>query len=485
MDSVMGQGTGMQWLLLLLFKAAATSGGSMEPKSPAVALLLEWLQYHGGYVSESIAVQTTMRDSRGLAVRSYIPAGHTVMWVPDQLVLRSDHVPTVVAAVAQLELPPELGRYSDNARGAIATAAILVQQRQSQDVLTRTVHAGQCKADHGDACKESFFEPYVDSLPSECPSNAAAFDETHLALLDAGSSAPTVSIARVAHWALPHVLKQAGFPRISAARQRWAICMAVARSFPERESAFGQSLIPVIDLANHGDSAQVKRARKDGKDGWELMVVRRLWPGDEVTLWYGDWTNSQFLAGWGFQVSGNPVAFGMDFQIEDDMIAASAPLVLEKIGCKPVMPPLEQIIFPPELHEEEVLKLLRCLRAFLYGPAAERAVATGYLDSGIEALGDSHQPLLQKWQTVDMDLLSALHGFCRAAASNIDAKLPIAPSIGGSNALRLLLWGTMDRERLALRTCAKVTAAVHERIAVDLPRSGTKASTSSSFVGGR
>ncbi|CAM2069563.1 SET domain-containing protein-lysine N-methyltransferase [Sulfidibacter corallicola] len=248
----------------------------MPAKRSAMTRMLHWLK-EGGCTFPHLAVQHRPGQNRGLFCRADLTEGKHMLMIPRTFMMCGDKANQ-----------SSIGR-------EIARSGISLASRQS--VLAAFMLAESARPD-------SFWKPYLDTLPKSFDEVPVCFDEDRLARLAGSFVLETVQARK-------RILEQ-DYAQLSASVSRftfsfdafvWAMTAINTRAFSvpsEDDEGKVPAMIPLLDMGNHAQSATSKWCYRSEPEGMTLEATGPLQAGEQVYLYYGTKTRARFFAGYGF-----------------------------------------------------------------------------------------------------------------------------------------------------------------------------------------
>lgn len=251
----------------------------------------------GGIAEVKIGESFAIKDEdgkriRGLLAASDISSGQVLTRIPAELIFRSDidakrHYDRIMKIVTETFAQPE--SHSKETCARIALAAGLIYER-------RQLLAG----------KPSKIADYIHLLTEKGPPNMASFTGPEREALELENS--VFMNLREMTWAVLHQLNEEGgdFENLSSDEIKWGFSHSLSRGVQDPEKEEVLQLVPIQDMANHDD---VDMGHEDHfnaytefeKDGSAVMrASKRIPKGEEITIFYGDWSKIQMVAVYGF-----------------------------------------------------------------------------------------------------------------------------------------------------------------------------------------
>ena len=247
----------------------------MPSKRSAMTRMLLWLK-KGGCTFPHLAVQHRQGQNRGLFCRADLTEGKRIITISRPFMMCGDKANQ-----------SSIGR-------EIAQSGISLTSRQS--VLAAFMLEESARPD-------SFWKPYLDTLPKRFEEVPVCFDEDRLARL-AGSFVLDTVLARRQILAQDYALLSASISRFSFSFDAfvWAMTAINTRAFsvPSEDDGKVPAMIPLLDMGNHAQSAKTKWFYEIGPEGMTLEATGPLQRGEQVYLYYGTKTRTRFFAGYGF-----------------------------------------------------------------------------------------------------------------------------------------------------------------------------------------
>lgn len=242
--------------------------------------LTEWLEKRGARFA-SLCLRTYDDGERGLHARVPIQKGEIVLAVPLQLVLTSD-VAWISAIGQQIEASGLKLRSSHS-----YLAAYLLQERSAAD---------------------SFWAPYIATMPASFPQMPLFFSSEELALLEGSFILAKIDARRSALAEEYQNLCRCvpGFDRFALDEFVWAHLAARTRCFGmEIYGRETHALVPMADMLNHRYPRETAWGYDDGAHSFVLTALKDFAPGDPVHTSYGRKCNSYIFLNYGFCLEEN------------------------------------------------------------------------------------------------------------------------------------------------------------------------------------
>ncbi|MFY0566891.1 SET domain-containing histone-lysine N-methyltransferase [Archangium lansingense] len=252
---------------------------SPESSDQKLAALLRWLE-DGGARFPKLNVVRQENGERAVLARTDIATGEAVLQVP------RSHLLTLEVAKSS-----DIGRLirshvsPDNEE--LYLASFLLQEKHRPD---------------------SFWKPYVDSLPEAFPHVPLFFSASERALLQ-GSFLLTLLQFQDYSLRQDHALlcqKVPGYERFSVEEFIWARLSVSSRNFGLKVGGLqGRSLVPLADMLNHRRPPDVLWSTSKDGQFFEMTAQNTIATGLEVHDSYGAKSNDLLLLHFGFVVENN------------------------------------------------------------------------------------------------------------------------------------------------------------------------------------
>lgn len=263
--------------------------GALSKVEPKLEALVSWAVGHGALFPGQ-RVAEIRRGYRGIVAEAPIEEGETLCWVPRSLILCCDKA--AASKIGRRIRRKNIDLHSPQS----LLAAFLLEETLKPD---------------------SFFRPYLKSLPRCFPENPVFFEEQQLKPLHG-----TYAL----HWiqsrkqyvqreyqalgdALPDFARRHDFHRFL-----WAMTAINSRAFeiPKREGRCEPALIPLLDLYNHSSKVDGEKslaaAPEQGRTAQErvdacgvgLTAIRSIPRSHEIAMSYGIKAATRFFVNYGF-----------------------------------------------------------------------------------------------------------------------------------------------------------------------------------------
>lgn len=360
--------------------------------------LIRWLDRGGASVSR-LGIEPSADAGRGIRALEAIAEDEVVLEVPLRLILT-----TGVARAS------EIGRRIAASGIALRSshtwlACLLLQERSAAD---------------------SFWRPYLDTLPESFPRLPIFFSPEELALLE-GSAALGRIRERKSGLAAEHrnlCRHVPGFDRFRLDDFVWARLAVLTRVFGiEVHGGKTDGLVPMADMLNHRRPRETSWGFDDGRGAFVIRALRDFAPGDPVHDSYGRKCNARFFVNYGFCLEDNPdneavIRFqsedGWDgeerrFRVPANLAAEKARAMLSFLrGCRKGAAPralaaaCEAALrrFPATLEEDEALLagpgLSPNARNAILMRRGEKRVLRFFLDFARHGCTDSRFPAMRR-----------------------------------------------------------------------------------------
>ncbi|CAM2070354.1 SET domain-containing protein-lysine N-methyltransferase [Sulfidibacter corallicola] len=249
------------------------SGGT---NMTAVQALLDWVRDNGGsFPGQSIREQSA--GGRGVFAEVNLIRHGTVLEIPRHLILCMD-------LARRSPLGRALAEKGITPRSSYTLLALLLLQE--------------------DAAPDSFWRPYLDSLPRAYPESPVYFDDPTLALLQGSYTLSLIAARREqieAEYAMVHPVLPSR-PEFRFEAFRWAMVTVISRGFAvlcdngHNEAA----LVPLLDMFNHRTDNGIEGCYRAERAQFVLHALHDHEPGGELFISYGTYTTAQFFVNYGF-----------------------------------------------------------------------------------------------------------------------------------------------------------------------------------------
>jgi histone-lysine N-methyltransferase SETD3 len=252
---------------------------SAEASDQKLAALLRWLE-DGGARLPKLHVVRQENGERSVLAQADIAAGEAVLQVP------RSHLLTLEVAKSS-EIGRLLQSHVNPDNEEFYLASFLLQEKHRPD---------------------SFWKPYVDSLPEAFPHVPLFFNESERALLE-GSFLLTLLEFQGYTLRQDHALlcqKVPGYERFSAEEFSWARLSVSSRNFFLKVGGLqGRALVPLADMLNHRRPPDVLwDTSKDGQF-FVMTAQNAVATGLEIHDSYGAKSNDLLLLHFGFVAENN------------------------------------------------------------------------------------------------------------------------------------------------------------------------------------
>mmetsp|Transcript_36277 Transcript_36277/g.79207 ORF Transcript_36277/g.79207 Transcript_36277/m.79207 type:complete len:408 (-) Transcript_36277:44-1267(-) len=247
---------------------------------------------------------------RGLYASREFRVGEVVAHVPEHLHLWE---PTIPAAIRQnaADCPP--GAYAN----AVLAAGVL-EARRDPDARFRGFITALVQ----------ITAPSINNLPVFSADHRTMVNVTRPDLI--GSQQQTVECVRNISAQVPRLKDQA--PALGEIL--WSLAIVNSRAM--RSTVGRWALVPVLDLVNHDFEPNVEvRTADSGHGAMYLQATRQIQGGEELLRSYGDLSNTELLALYGFSVPSNPR--GMVMPYDFNLIQPEDKGVPSDVSCTPVL----------------------------------------------------------------------------------------------------------------------------------------------------
>ena len=242
--------------------------------------LTDWLERKGARFS-SLCLCTYDDGERGAHAREPIRKGEVVLEVPLRLIL-TGQAAWLSAIGRQIEASSTKRRSSH-----LYLAAYVLQEKYAAD---------------------SFWAPYIETLPRSFPQVPLFFGPEELALLEGSLILEKIGERRSALVEEYEDLCRSvpGFTRFTQDEFLWAHMVVSSRCFGM--SIYGREtygLVPMADMLNHKHPEETAWSYDDHADGFVLTALKNFAPGDPVHDSYGRKCNSELFLHHGFCLDEN------------------------------------------------------------------------------------------------------------------------------------------------------------------------------------
>lgn len=258
----------------------------MKPAHPAdgsgqaLSRLTQWLETGGARFS-SLGLCTCGDGERGAYARAPIPKGESVLEVPLRLIL-----------TGQLAWVSAIGRQ---------ISASGMKERSGHSYLAAYLLQEKYAAD-------SFWAPYIATLPVSFPQIPLFFGSGELALLEGSFVRGKIEERRSALAEEYQDLRQRvpGFDRFTWEDFVWAHLTVNTRGFGmEFYGRETYCLVPMADMLNHRHPQETAWTYDDGANGFVLTADKDFAAGDSVHDSYGCKCNGELFLHYGFCLEEN------------------------------------------------------------------------------------------------------------------------------------------------------------------------------------
>jgi protein-histidine N-methyltransferase len=261
-------------------KLQRAEGDMSRLDGQALRHLTEWLEAKGARFS-SLCLCTYDDGERGAHARAPLQKGQIVLEMPLRLIL-TEQVAWGSAIGRQLEASG-MTRLSSHSY----LAACMLQEKYAPD---------------------SFWAPYIATLPVSFPQGPLFFTPADLALLEGSFLLTKIDKRRSAlaeeYQSLCRCVP--GFDRFTWEEFLWAHAIASSRCFRmEIHGSKTAGLVPMADMLNHRHPEETGWRYDDGADGFVLTARQGFAPGEPVHDSYGRRCNSEFFMHYGFCLEEN------------------------------------------------------------------------------------------------------------------------------------------------------------------------------------
>ena len=254
---------------------AAPSGArtTAESSERVLSNLLRWLERGGAQLSK---LQVVRRENgeRDVLARSDIAVGEVVLQVPRALLLTTE-----VARHSEIGRRIEDQLHPDNE--LLYLASFLLQEKHRSD---------------------SFWKPYLDSLPEAFPHLPRFFHADELALLQGSQLVGMLEfqegVLRREYAQLCEALPD--YTRFAFEEFVWARLSVNSRAFGLDGSMGGPACVPMADMLNHRNEPDVRWTNTEDGRFFLMTAQRALSAGEEVFNTYGLRSNDLSLLHCGF-----------------------------------------------------------------------------------------------------------------------------------------------------------------------------------------
>jgi histone-lysine N-methyltransferase SETD3 len=259
----------------------ATSGlrTSAESSEQKLSNLLRWME-QGGALFPKMHIVRQEDGERSVLARSDIAEGEVVLQIP------TTHLFTLERAKAsdigrriQSELQPD--------NDFLYLASFLLQEK----------HRGA----------DSYWKPFVDSLPEAYPHVPLFFAESERAWLQ-GSQLPRLMEVQDQSFQQEYAQLREKLPeyeRFSFEEFVWARVSLYSRLFSLKGGLQGPSLVPLSDMFNHRQPPDVLWSTSEDGQAFRMIAQRAVPAGAEIHTNYGAKSSDVFLLHSGFVPDGN------------------------------------------------------------------------------------------------------------------------------------------------------------------------------------
>lgn len=472
--------TGIGCVELALFGALSFASDAKVAKAPPLssekthgvskaAAFQAWFREGGGWIDPRLVFKRSQNHGRGFFAKAPIRSGELLIWLPKKLMLRRKGDLTLAKANSSTLVAIRSKEW------AVAESWIVQGMRDS---VPRVAEAAAALAIEVQRGARSRFHPYIALLPSRCPRNimGSSFGEKNW--FRATPAKWIEAYFQTTRQALRLLLQGQGIGEIE---RDWALCMVISRACGSvkrmRDGQPSVEMWPGLDSLNHasGHGASAKPWAHDPGDEWdmerhlELSRLERLGVsygegsgvsaahdlalGDEVLWSYGDRSNAELQALYGFVPSESEQAVMAPFILPP---IAGAPRLdaalqnrLASAGCEMDDEVMRTIVGVP-VHfssmDDGLRAVLRCARVRLRSKGGRSLEAS------------------DPWAPADAPLLLSLRSACsRLALAWIRSLAWLTPGIAGSPFAAVARTEALHAERclaIAQRAIANVAPAV-------------------------
>jgi len=251
-----------------------------HPCGQALRHLTEWLESKGARLS-NLCLRTYDNGERGVHARAPLQKGQIVLEVPLRLILTE-----------QVAWGSAIGRQ-------IETSGMTQVSRQSYLVacLLQEKYAS-----------DSFWAPYIATLPVSFPQGPLFFTPEDLTLLEGSFLLAKIDKRQSAFAEEYQNLCRCvlGFDRFSWEEFLWAHAIASSRCFRmEINGRKTGGLVPMADMLNHRHPEETGWRYDNGADSFVITARKDFAPGESVHDSYGRRCNSEFFMHYGFCLEEN------------------------------------------------------------------------------------------------------------------------------------------------------------------------------------
>jgi histone-lysine N-methyltransferase SETD3 len=155
---------------------------------------------------------------------------------------------------------------------------------------------------------ESFFRPYLDTLPNAFPQIPLYYTDDELAQLKGSFTRFLIQHRRASIGQEYQNLceRVAGFDRFTPQQFVWARLVVITRSFGfARDGLETEGLVPLADMLNHHPTRETKWMYEGKKKRFVVSAARNFEVGDPIHGHYGRKCNSRLFVNYGFALPEN------------------------------------------------------------------------------------------------------------------------------------------------------------------------------------
>ncbi|MET0401640.1 MAG: SET domain-containing histone-lysine N-methyltransferase [Cystobacter sp.] len=266
----------MSWGSIPALMSTDTAESSSNQK---LSNLLRWLEQGGGHFPKVRLIRHEDGERSAIAQAAIAP-GEVVMKIP------STHLFTVEQA-RESEIGQALREKLDPDNLDLYLASFLLQERERED---------------------SFWKPYIDSLPESYPHLPLFFDEAEHAQLKGSLVLSLVTFqAQSLQKDYQRLCERIpGYDRFSPRDFVWARLSVSSRQFNVKKGGLlGETLVPLADMLQHRRQSDV--LWETSEDGKFFVVTANVAvaAGDEIHVNYGNKSNDVMLLHFGFLLEDN------------------------------------------------------------------------------------------------------------------------------------------------------------------------------------
>jgi histone-lysine N-methyltransferase SETD3 len=266
---------------------------------------LRWLGQHGASFPHLQLKYYTV-DYRGVHAKARIAADQTILVVPHELIMTTDKAKET-----------KIGRAIAASRGEVRTshswlAAMLLQEKYDPN---------------------SFWKPYIDTLPVHYRNMPLFFDEEELKELQGSFTLEMISNRKIS-LRMEYDAIAKFCPEFAAYHHLefvWARLAVITRIFGFEIGTYKtDGLVPMADMLNHKRPHETMWTFDNGLNGFTITSTKRLLKGAQIFDSYGRKCNSRYFVNYGFSLDeneDNQVAMNFSFLANDPLAATKQRLL--------------------------------------------------------------------------------------------------------------------------------------------------------------